>query len=42
MILVVSPTQVETALERLAASGESAYLIGSVERRPGAPATVVA
>ena len=42
MILVVSPTQVEAALERLAAAGESAYLIGSVEQRPGAPATVVA
>jgi len=42
MILVVSPTQVEAALERLAVSGESAYLIGSVEQRPGAPTTVVA
>ena len=42
MILVVSPTQVEAALERLALAGESAYLIGSVEQRPGAPATVVA
>jgi len=42
MILVVSPTQVEAALERLAAAGESAYRIGSVERHPGAPATVVA
>jgi len=38
----VSPTQVEAALERLAAAGESAYRIGSVERHPGAPATVVA
>ena len=42
MILVVSPTQVEAALERLAAASESAYRIGSVERHPGAPATVVA
>ena len=42
MILVVSPTQVEAALERLVAAGESAYRIGSVERHPGAPATVVA
>jgi len=43
MILVLSPARVDAALERLAALGESAYLIGSVEyRRPGAPGTVVA
>ncbi len=43
MILVVSPARVDAALERLAALGESACLIGSVEhRRPGAPGTIVA
>ncbi|TMG86250.1 MAG: hypothetical protein E6H78_04615 [Betaproteobacteria bacterium] len=42
MILVVSPARVESALERLAALGESAYLIGSVEPRPsGAPGTLI-
>ena len=34
MILVVDPQRVEAALERLDAAGESAYLIGSVERHP--------
>jgi phosphoribosylformylglycinamidine cyclo-ligase len=34
MILVVAPERVEAALERLDAAGESAYLIGSVERHP--------
>jgi phosphoribosylformylglycinamidine cyclo-ligase len=43
MILVVSPARVDAALERLAAMGESAYLVGSVERRrAGAPGTVIA
>jgi phosphoribosylformylglycinamidine cyclo-ligase len=43
LILVVAPARVDAALERLAALGESAYLIGSVQRRsPGAPGTVVA
>jgi phosphoribosylformylglycinamidine cyclo-ligase len=42
MILIVSPARVDTTLKRLGASGESAYLIGSVERRrAGAPGTVV-
>ena len=43
MILVVAPDRVETALERLDAAGESAYLVGSVEAHPsGAPETIVA
>src|SRR5437016_2067612 len=43
MILVVSPSRVDTALERLAAAGESAYRIGSVEERAAdeAPTLVV-
>ena len=42
MILVVSPARVDATLERLGVLGESAYLIGSVERRrPGAPGTVI-
>ena len=42
MVLVVSPADVGTALERLRAAGESAYLVGSVERRrAGASGTVV-
>ena len=43
MILVVSPSRVDTALERLAAAGESASLIGSVEQRAAdeAPTLVV-
>ncbi|HTS22037.1 MAG TPA: phosphoribosylformylglycinamidine cyclo-ligase [Casimicrobiaceae bacterium] len=43
MILVVAPDRVEAALERLDAAGESAYLIGSVEKRsPEGPGTIVA
>jgi phosphoribosylformylglycinamidine cyclo-ligase len=43
LILVVAQRDVEAALSKLAACGESAHLVGSVERRrPGAPATVVA
>jgi phosphoribosylformylglycinamidine cyclo-ligase len=43
LILVVRPSDAQRALAGLAASGESATLIGAVERRrPGAPATVVA
>jgi len=42
LIIVVAPGDAESALVRLAASGESARVIGSVERRrPGAPATVI-
>jgi len=42
LIIVVAPGDAESALVRLAASGESARVIGRVERRrPGAPATVI-
>jgi len=42
LIIVVAPGDAESALVRLAASGEPARVIGSVERRrPGAPATVI-
>ena len=43
MILVVAGDRVEAALARLGALGESAYLIGTVERRAtGEPETIVA
>jgi phosphoribosylformylglycinamidine cyclo-ligase len=43
LILVVAPGDAQAALSRLAALGESAQVIGGVERRrPGAPGTVVA
>jgi phosphoribosylformylglycinamidine cyclo-ligase len=42
LIIVVAPGDAESALARLTASGESARVIGSVERRrPGEPATVI-
>jgi phosphoribosylformylglycinamidine cyclo-ligase len=41
LIIVVAPGDSESALARLTACGESAMVIGSVERRPGAPATVI-
>jgi phosphoribosylformylglycinamidine cyclo-ligase len=42
MIIVVAPGDTESALARLTAWGESAWVIGSVERRrPGVPATVI-
>ena len=42
LIIVVAPGDTESALARLTACGESARVIGSVERRrPGAPATVI-
>jgi phosphoribosylformylglycinamidine cyclo-ligase len=42
LILAVSPTDAERAIERLRDLGESAYRIGRVEARPpGAPGTVV-
>jgi phosphoribosylformylglycinamidine cyclo-ligase len=42
LIIVVAPSDTESALARLTACGESARVIGSVERRPpGMPATVV-
>jgi phosphoribosylformylglycinamidine cyclo-ligase len=42
MILVVAPEKVEAALGALIAAGESAYLVGSVEKRSaGAPGTLV-
>ena len=42
LIIVVAPGDTESALARLTACGESARLIGSVERRrPGVPATVI-
>jgi phosphoribosylformylglycinamidine cyclo-ligase len=42
LIIVVAPGDAESALARLTACGESARVIGSVERRrPGVPATVI-
>jgi phosphoribosylformylglycinamidine cyclo-ligase len=42
LILVVAPRDAQAVLSSLAARGESASVIGSVERRrPGAPATIV-
>ena len=42
LIIVVAPGDTESALARLTACGESARVIGSVERRrPGMPATVI-
>jgi phosphoribosylformylglycinamidine cyclo-ligase len=42
LIIVVAPGDTASALARLTACGESARVIGSVERRrPGAPATVI-
>jgi phosphoribosylformylglycinamidine cyclo-ligase len=43
LIIVVAPGDTASALARLTACGESARVIGSVERRrPGVPATVIA
>ena len=43
LILIVAAADAEVTLAKLAAQGETAYAIGSVERRrPDAPATVVA
>jgi phosphoribosylformylglycinamidine cyclo-ligase len=42
MIIVVAPGKADPALARLRAFGESATVIGGVERRPGAPATLIA
>jgi phosphoribosylformylglycinamidine cyclo-ligase len=42
LIIVVAPGDTASALARLTACGESATVIGSVERRrPGGPATVI-
>ncbi|HEV3240711.1 MAG TPA: phosphoribosylformylglycinamidine cyclo-ligase [Casimicrobiaceae bacterium] len=43
LILIVAASAAEAAIAMLSAQGETAYVIGRVERRPsGAPATVVA
>jgi phosphoribosylformylglycinamidine cyclo-ligase len=42
MILVVAPGDAARALAMLTAAGETVYRIGTVERKDGAPATVIA